>query len=307
MEILESVSVVSAPKGGLWNARLIEANVRGSSAYYPAAALEKSVGKFTKGTHVYANHMSIVEREERPEGDVNNLIGELAENATFKSDGLYAPIKIYSDKREWLMERANAIGLSIRAEGSVEESNGVPTLVEISKVHSVDVVTRAGAGGKFVSIMESARLNESEAEQLSENQEEEIELEISKEFIEALEKQANLTNELLEKLTAKEEAEAKALAEAEAAAKAPKELDATEVAEALVEAGLAPKARARVLTAVKAGTELAEAIKAEKDIAAEILAEAAKGAGGGHIADEGGSKLTEAERGLSAAKGVFNF
>jgi hypothetical protein len=307
LEILESVSVVSAPKGGLWNARLIEANVRGSSAYYPAAALERSVGKFAKGTHVYANHLSLTEKEDRPEGDVNNLIGELAENASFKPDGLYAPIKIYSDKREWLMERANAIGLSIRAEGAVEESNGVPTLVEISKVHSVDVVTRAGAGGKFVSIMESARLNESEGEQLSEHKKEETEVELPKEFLAALDSLTESMKSLDESLKADRDAKAAAKALAEAEANKPKELDAADVADALVEAGLTGTARARVLAAVKGGADLAESIKAEETIKAEYLAEAAKNAGGGNIEDAGGSKLSESERSLALAKGVFDF
>ena len=78
MELKETVSVLTTPKGGKWNARLIQANVQGSSAWYGEEALRKSADKFTAGTHIYANHMSLAEREDRPEGDVNNLIGELA-------------------------------------------------------------------------------------------------------------------------------------------------------------------------------------------------------------------------------------
>ena len=308
MEINESVAVTKAPSGGKWTARLLEANVRGSSAFYPAAAVERSAGKFVEGTHIYANHMSAIEREDRPEGDVNNLIGVLASNAVFQEDGLYADIKIFEDKRAWLMERADHIGLSIRAEGQVEEADGVPTLVEISKVHSVDVVTKAGAGGKFVSILESARNSENPTP-VVEHKKEETELEISKEFIEALEKQSVLTNSLLEKWAAKEDADAKAAADlAEAERKAleeagkPKAPSAAEIAEALVEADLAPKARARVLKAVEAGADLAESIKEEADIAAEIL-EAAGGAGAGHFED--GKQLNESERTQKATARIF--
>lgn len=308
MELLEAVTALQAPKSGKWFARLIEADKQGSSAYYSTASLERSVDKFKAGTHMYANHLSLTEREDRPEGDVNNLIGVLEEDAVMRPDGIYAPLKIYSDKRQWVEERSNDIGLSIRAEGSVQEVNGRSELVEISKVHSVDVVTRAGAGGKFVSIMESARsTNNSEAEQLSESQEEDSKLEISKEFIEALEAQAKLTNELLESLKADREAKvASDLAEAEAKAKEgePKAPSAAAIAEALVEAGLSAKARARVLSVVESGADLAESIKSEKEIAEEILAEAAKAGKGGHVSEEG-TPLKESERRDAMIANVF--
>jgi hypothetical protein len=285
----------------------LESNVQGSSAYYPAAAVERSAGKFKAGTHIYLNHMGLTEREERPEGDVNNLIGVLGSDAVFKEDGLYADIDIFSDKRAWLMERAEHIGLSIRAEGSVEEADGVPTLVEISKVHSVDVVTKAGAGGKFVSILESAR--EHNSEPISEHKKEETELEISKEFIEALESQAKLTNELLEAMKADRDAkvqEAADLAEAERVAKEeagkPVAPSAAAIAEALVEAKLAPKARARVLKAVEGGADLAESIKEEQDIAAEIL-ESAGAEGFGSFEDS--KPLAESERADKLVASIF--
>lgn len=309
MQLIETVSVLTTPKGGKWNARLIQSNVQGSSAWYGEEALRKSASKFTAGTHIYANHMSALEREDRPEGDVNQLIGELATDGVFQEDGIYADLKIYSDKREWIMERAAAIGLSIRAEGAVSEADGRTSLVEISKVHSVDVVTKAGAGGKFVSILESAR-NENPETPIVEHTKEEPKLEISKEFIEALEKQSVLTNELLEGLKADREArvqEAADLAEAERKALEeagkPVAPTAAEVTEALVEAGITKSARARVLRAVEAGTDLAEAIKEESDLAAEILAEASANGGAGHFED--GKELKESERAANAVTSIF--
>jgi hypothetical protein len=306
MEILEAVSLIQAPKSGKWFARLIEADKQGSSAYYSKASLERSVDKFKAGTHMYSNHLSMTEKEERPEGDVNNLIGVLEGDGVMRPDGIYAPVKIYSDKRAWIEERANDIGLSIRAEGKVSESNGRKELEEITHVHSVDVVTRAGAGGKFVSIMESARsTNDSEAE-ISEAQKEDNTLEFPKELAESLDTLAKDMRTLMEAIAedrqAKADAEAEALAEA-AKANEPKAPTAAEIAEALVEAGLAPKARARVLAAVEGGADLKESIQGEKDIAAEILAEAAKNSGSGFVSEE--KQVSESEREAKIVANVY--
>ena len=306
MEILEAVSLIQAPKSGKWFARLIEADKQGSSAYYSKASLERSVDKFKAGTHMYSNHLSLSEKEERPEGDVNNLIGVLEGDGVMRPDGIYAPVKIYSDKRAWIEERANDIGLSIRAEGRVEESDGRNELVEITHVHSVDVVTRAGAGGKFVSIMESARTTiDSEAE-ISEAQEEDNTLEFPKELAESLDTLAKDMKAILEAIAEDRQAKADELAEAArvaAEANEPKAPTAAAIAEALVEAKLSPKARARVLASVEGGADLAESIQAEKDIAAEVLEEAAKHSGSGYV-DEG-SKLSEAERTDKIVANVF--
>lgn len=309
MEITEAVSLIEAPKSGVWFARLIEADRQGSSTYYSSEALQRSVGKFTAGTHMYANHLSLTEKKERPEGDVNNLIGVLKEDAVMRPDGIYAPLKIYSDKRKWVEERAGDIGLSIRAEGKISEASGRSELVEITKVHSVDVVTRAGAGGKFVSIMESARpTKDSEAEGLSEAQKEDQIVEFPKELAEALDAQIKAVNALVEGLAKrdKDEADAKAAAIAEAAKnEAPKAPTAGEIAGALREAALSPKAEARVLKAVDGGADLAESIKVEKEIAEEVLAEAAKAGKGGFI-DEGKQSLNEAERAKAMVGRVFS-
>lgn len=305
MEILEAVSLIEAPKSGKWFARLIEADKQGSSAYYSSAALQRSVSKFKAGTHMYVNHMSMTEKEDRPEGDLNNLVGVLEGDGVMRPDGIYAPVRIYSDKRDWVMERANDIGLSIRAEGAVQEVDGRKELVEISRVHSVDLVTRAGAGGKFVSIMESARDSETP---ISERQKEEETLEFPKELAESLDTLAKDMKALMEAIAddRKAKADAEALAEAERQKEQePKAPTAGEIAGALREAKLSPKAEARVIASVDKGEKLAEAIKAEQEIAAEVLAEAQKSGelGGGFIDNEGKS-LTEAER---ADKVAANF
>lgn len=267
--LTESIGSVES-KGGKWRARLIQSEVRGSSAYYSEASLREGAHLFTAGTQMYRNHLSQDEQYNRPEGDVNNLVGVLETDAVFEDDGLYADLHIFESNKAWLKERAPYVGLSIRASGVVEESDdGTPHLKSFTEVLSVDVVSRAGAGGKFVSLAESAKPGVlSGAHVVTESKEETMEF--PKELAEALDKNAKDQAAMLEAVgklveALSEKPEDKPLEEAV-------EVDI----EALIEAGLTKTARARVLAAVKAETPLAEAIKAEKDIAEEILAEAEK-------------------------------
>lgn len=267
-QLVESVASIES-KNGKWRAKLIGANIKGSSAYYPAEAVEAGAPLFKEGVHMFRNHMSQDEQWNRPEGDVNNLIGVLGSDAVFEEDGLYADLNIFESSKEWLKERAPYVGLSIRANGIVKEGeDGFPILESFTDVLSVDVVTKAGADGKIISLAESAKpgvLTETQVE--TPKQEEEESMEFPKDLAEALDAQAkdvkamtDSVGALIESLKPKEQ-------------EAPKEASATEVAEALVEAKLTKTARARVLASVEGGTELAEAIKAEQDLQKEILEE----------------------------------
>lgn len=265
----ESISSIENHKGK-WRARLIESDVRGSSAYYPADILKRDAHLFSKGVHMYANHMSESESFERPEGDVNNLIGVLESDAVFEEDGLYADLKIFEHKKEWVKEIAPYIGLSIRAAGEVEESDEGPVLKRFSKILSVDLVTKAGAGGKFVSLTESAKPGMFE-ELEQPNEKEEI-MEIPKELLEALDAQAQKQDDLAEAVTA---LVAKLTESEEAEVEESAEVDPLEVAQKLNESGLSKEAAARALAAHKAGTALEEAIAAEKEYV-EQIAESAR-------------------------------
>ena len=100
----ESLSVETGKTGKLWRARILEANVQGSSAYYPAEVLERDGSRaFPADTPVYMNHPTADEKWNQPERDAEKIIGYLATEAVFEADGLYANIHIYSDKREWLL------------------------------------------------------------------------------------------------------------------------------------------------------------------------------------------------------------
>jgi len=133
---------------------------KGSTAFYPAEVLKRDGPKvFAAGTHVYLNHPTAAEEAARPEGDVKNLAGVLTTVATYheshaKGPGLYARMKVFADHGQMVEEKAPHVGMSIRASGSAvmesgkpKLSGGVPVLAELTSAESVDVVTRAGAGG----------------------------------------------------------------------------------------------------------------------------------------------------------------
>lgn len=295
--------------GKTWNIKIIEGDRQGSSAYYPKEALANGKSLFKKGTRIYLNHPSAEAKWSQPERRAEDIIGYLSEDATFDGKDLFANATFFEEHQAFIKSRAEAdvIAMSIRAEGTMVETAKGLELQEFTAVHSVDVVTVGGAGGGFEALLESARNeNNSQAEALAEAQKEETELELPKEFLNALEGLTNGVNALNESLaTEKQAREDAAAAAVEEAAKAnePKAPTAAEIAGALREAALSPKAEARVLAAVESGTDLTEAVKVEKEIAAEYLAEAAKTGGAGHI--EESATLTEAEQLSKAFSGIY--
>lgn len=137
---------------------------KGSSAFYPAEVLKRDGPQvFTSGTHVYLNHPTAAEEAARPEGSVLNLAGVLTSAARYeenhaKGPGLYARMKVFADHAAIVEEKAPHVGMSIRASGIAESSkqqDGLPVLKQLTSAASVDVVTRAGAGGMILT--ESAR------------------------------------------------------------------------------------------------------------------------------------------------------
>lgn len=144
---------------------------KGSSAYYPESVLRRDgPNVFKEGTHVYLNHPTAAEEAARPEGDVKNLAGVLSSNAVYheshaKGPGLYARMKVFQDHAQTVEEKAPHVGMSIRASGIAESGakrDGVPVLKSLTSAESVDIVTRAGAGGMVLT--ESARTNQEEVE-----------------------------------------------------------------------------------------------------------------------------------------------
>jgi len=137
---------------------------KGSTAFYPAEVLKRDgPNVFKAGTHVYLNHQTAAEEAARPEGDVRNLAGVLTTDAVYheshaKGPGLYGRMKVFADHAQTVEEKAPHVGMSIRASGVAESGKtreGRPVLKELTSAESVDVVTRAGAGGMILT--ESAR------------------------------------------------------------------------------------------------------------------------------------------------------
>lgn len=281
--------------GKSWKIKIIEGDRQGSSAYYPKEALESGKDLFGKGVRIFRNHPQESDKWEQPERRIEDIIGWISEDATYDGKDLYANATFIESERERIKELAEAgvIAMSIRASGEMQETSNGMELKKFTAVHSVDVVTVAGAGGAFINALESDR-NQNPTPK------EETELEFPKELAEALDTLAKDMKALVERLDAKEEAEATALAEAqrkEAEAQAPKAPTAAEIAGALREAALSPKAEAHVLKLVEGGADLKESIDAQKELAADILESAGAVSGGfGHIEDAGGKALTESER-----------
>lgn len=154
---LETIKLVEAKAD--YEIKLI-APGKGSSAFYPKEVLQRDGPKvFKQGTHVYLNHPTQAEEAARPEGDVKNLAGVLTTDASYneshaKGPGLYARMKVFADHAQTVEAKAPHVGMSIRASGKAESrqtKEGLPVLTELTSAESVDVVTRAGAGGMILS------------------------------------------------------------------------------------------------------------------------------------------------------------
>lgn len=137
----------------------------GSSGYYPASTLRSAASVFAKGTKMFWNHQTAAEEASRPEGDLNNLAGELIEDASWHDNGpsgpgLYARAKVFERFAGAVKDLKDSIGVSIRAYGrsKVGEAEGRKgNIIEgITAAKSVDFVTVPGAGGEITNLFEAA-------------------------------------------------------------------------------------------------------------------------------------------------------
>jgi hypothetical protein len=129
----------------------------GSSGYYSPAVLEQAARDrvIAAGTHMYADHPSQSQRQDRPERSVRDLVGVLTEDARWNGSALVSRAQFFPPWDMRLREMADAIGLSILGSatditnGTAEGRTG-PIVQGLARVDSVDVVTRAGRGGHIV-------------------------------------------------------------------------------------------------------------------------------------------------------------
>jgi len=254
----------TSPSGKRWKVKVIESGW-GSSGYYGASMLSEYGPKvFKAGTKVFMNHPSASEENDRPERDVHQLAGKLVSDAVFQENGLYADIEFYSHYAPIIAEMAEDVGLSIHAlgnavEGEAEGRQGpiIESLVE-DPLTSVDVVTVAGAGGKFVALLESYKRIGEAAEFVAETDTEGNGMSITKEEFEAA--VADLKEAFVEALGPLRESvsvlvEAATPADAEATEEEVVDaIDPVEVAEKFNESGLPKIALSRVAEAMKSET-----------------------------------------------------
>jgi hypothetical protein len=291
LSTISESSAMKRRKKRRWEAKVIESGW-GSSGYYGASMLAEYGPKvFKAGTKVFMNHPSASEASDRPERDVHQLAGKLVSDAVFRESGLYAEIEFYSHYAPIIEEMAEDVGLSIHAlgnavEGEAEGRQGpiIESLVE-DPFTSVDVVTVAGAGGKFVALLESYKRLGEAAELVAETDTEGNGMSISKEefdaaiadlketFVEALSPLRESVSVLVEAATPAETEATEEVEEVVADA-----LDPVEVAEKFNESGLPKVALTRVAEAMKSETNtksVDELIAEEKAYADALIADAA--------------------------------
>lgn len=134
---------------------------KGSSGRYPADTLREAANRnlLARGTHSFWDHDTTSGRHERPERSVRDLVGVFTSDATWDEglQGLVAEYQVFSPYRQLFSELAEHVGLSIVGDGDVVMENGERVVKSLEHIHSVDLVTRAGRGGKVLSLLESAR------------------------------------------------------------------------------------------------------------------------------------------------------
>lgn len=252
---------------GRYRIRII-APGRGSTGMYTAPNLAESAPLFVPGTHMFFDHQTMTEDWERPERSVRDLAGVFESGAEIMPDGsLEADIKVYPSVNGIVRERWADIGVSING-WSVEEIGPDGVVPVLAGIQSVDFVTRAGAKGAVLEVLESDGrwrvknpptpsnpTNRTQEEQAVKP--EEIVKAVSEAVAAAMPAAIKEAAALLAADQEKKVAEAK---KNEAPA-----VDPYEAAAKVAEANDLPKeARVRVMEAVKRGAGVDDAIEAER-------------------------------------------
>lgn len=253
---------------GRYRIRII-APGRGSTGMYTAPNLAESAPLFVPGTHMFFDHQTMTEDWERPERSVRDLAGVFESAAEIMPDGsLEADIKVYPSVNGIIRERWADIGVSING-WSVDEIGPDGVVPPLAGIQSVDFVTRAGAKGAVLEVLESdgrwrVKNPPTPSNPTNTNVQEEQAVkpeEIVKAVSEAV--AAAMPAAIKEAAALLAADQEKKVAEAQKAA-APK-VDPYEAAAKIAEAEDLPKeARARVMEAVKRGAGVDDAIEAER-------------------------------------------
>lgn len=160
-------AVLSGERPGRYRIRIICPG-QGSCGVYSEANLAASVGCFPAGTQMFMDHPSRSEDADRPERSVKDLAGRLVTDAVVGLDGaLYAECEVYPSFNDIIREKWQDIGVSINAwsENGLDADGIVPVF---DGVTSVDFVTKAGAGGALLEVLESQRVSSDEENHMNE-------------------------------------------------------------------------------------------------------------------------------------------
>lgn len=168
-------AVSERPSPGRILIRVIEGDRWGTSGFYSRKMLERDGPKaFKAQTLMFINHPTATQDVERPERDVRDIAGRLTSDAKYMKDGLYAEAEVFPHYRDLIEGLADVIGVSIRARGIAEtgEAQGRtgPLITSIDEAASVDFVTAAGAGGRVMQFLESARTAREGATEVADNE-----------------------------------------------------------------------------------------------------------------------------------------
>jgi hypothetical protein len=151
------VYVLDVIKSG-WN--------KARSRHYPPEVLERDVPKvYPKGTQMFIDHPTTDEADRRPERSLGTLAAVFLEDpwTVREDDGsitMRTTARVFSPWQPLIAEAWPHIGVSINGHGKGDygEREGHTGLLmeELTYGQSVDFVTRPGAGGRVVGLLESA-------------------------------------------------------------------------------------------------------------------------------------------------------
>lgn len=262
---------VDPTKNGHYRIKIIQPG-KGSSGVYLAENLAASASLFRAGTQMYCDHPSLTEESDRPERSVKDLAGKLVTDAAVGEDGaLYAECEVYPSFDKIIREKWSDIGVSINAWcDSVIGSDGV--VPPFDGVVSVDFVTKAGAGGALLEVLESERIPTQKENSMNPDEFKQILNEAIAPVMSALEElKAKKSEDKPEDKPSDSPVPPKAR-EAEEAAEPEeddeekkKKLESAIVAgRKIAESGLPEAARDRVVKVVESGGDVTEAIESER-------------------------------------------
>lgn len=178
VELVEADTTTMAPAEGgdtgptgrrRFRMRLIEGDRWGSSGYYSRGLLERDGPKvFPAGTLMFLDHPGATESMDRPERSVRDLAARIVTTPTYETSGpgvdkpgLYSVIEVFPHQQPMVDALADTMGVSIRAAGTSKPGEAAgregPIITSLVRGHSVDFVTKAGAGGRLTEVLESAR------------------------------------------------------------------------------------------------------------------------------------------------------